>query len=136
MILFICNGNVARSQIAEELYKITFNKTAVSAGTKVSFQKNGTLLKNDGELALNAVRNIKKLTGIDLSNNKRKMLTEEMLKLAEKIIVMADKNSLADWILSYKDKMEYWEINDPKDYDFDGYKDVVQKIKENLIKLQ
>jgi protein-tyrosine-phosphatase len=132
MILFVCNGNVARSQIAEELYKSITHKNASSAGTKVKPEKNGVLLKNDGEFALTAIDNFDKLTGIDISNNTRKMLTEDMMRLAEKIIIMADKDTLPDYISAYDDKIEYLSIRDPKTYDFDGYKDIIEQIRKYI----
>jgi protein-tyrosine-phosphatase len=132
MILFVCNGNVARSQIAEELYKSITHNNASSAGTKVKPEKNGVLLKNDGEFALNAIDNFKKITGIDISNNTRKMLTEDMMKTADKIIIMADKDTLPDFISAYTAKTEYLAIHDPKTYDFDGYKDIIDQIRKYI----
>lgn len=135
MILFICNGNVARSQIAEELYRGITGKDAISAGTKVKPEKNGIAIKDDGEFASNAIVNFKKISGIDISDNKRKMLTEDMMRNADKIIIMADKTTLPDYLSAYNDKIEYWEIKDPEKYDFDGYTDVIGQIAEFIKKL-
>lgn len=135
MILFICNGNVARSQIAEELYRLKTHKNVQSAGTKVSIEKNGIKLINDGELAINAIRNIKRITGIDISNNIRKAITQNMLENVHGIIIMADRESLPDYINNYYRKIEYWDIKDPKNDNYDGYKIIIEEIERRISKL-
>jgi len=135
MILFICNGNVARSQIAEELYKMKTKRNAQSAGTKVKLEKNGIKLIDDGEFAVNAANNFKEITGIDISNNTRKMITEELFKKAEMIIIMADKDTLPEYTKFYENKIEYWNLKDPKKYDLEGYKEIIKEINEKISKL-
>jgi protein-tyrosine-phosphatase len=46
MILFICHGNVARSQIAEALLERETKQEAMSAGTHVPKEKEGNLLSH------------------------------------------------------------------------------------------
>lgn len=132
MVLFICNGNVARSQIAVELYKKRTQKKATSAGTKVKECKSGVLLKDDGPLAENAIICIQSITGIDLSNKKRTPISEELCSQSSQIIIMADKDSLPEYISIYSNKLEFWSIEDPKYLDLKGYKKIIDQV---IIKL-
>ena len=132
MVLFICNGNVARSQIAAELYRERTQKMVTSAGTKVKDCKSGVSLKDDGPLAENAISCIQSITGIDLSNKKRTPISEELCLKSSQIIIMADKNSLPDYIYNYYSKIAFWKIEDPKDFDFEGYKKIINQIQNNI----
>lgn len=102
-MLFVCVENAGRSQIAEGF----FTKYApegyepVSAGTKPVSQIN--------PLAIQVMKEI----GIDISNQKSKDLTEDMIRNSDKIINMGcmDKNFCPTLFIP---KVIEWGIEDPK----------------------
>jgi len=134
-ILFICKGNVGRSQIAEALFrKMIDNKFEVSsAGIKLSGPEQPI-----GELTpqIQEVLDIMKEENLDISMAIRKQLTEKMIENSDKVIViMEDEESLPDY-LSNSSKLIRWNIVDPKGKDLEFTRNVKNQIKsliENLI---
>ena len=78
MVLFVCVENAGRSQMAEAFFRkyAPDSYKAISAGTRHTFQIN--------PLAVMAMSQI----GIDISNQKPKEMTKDMIKKATKIINM------------------------------------------------
>ncbi len=136
MILFICHGNVARSQFAEALSKNRGIKNVISAGICVNKEKEGINLNDDGETAKKAVNYFKIVTGIDISKYKRKLITPGMAENSDMIISMIGKDILPAYLSKYFNKITFWEVDDPHDYDFDGYKKVIKTIQEYLDHLE
>lgn len=135
MILFVCRGNVARSQIAEALMIKKGFSDAQSAGTHVKAEKEGVQLKDDGEFAINAVENFRKITGVDLSHKTRKSLTIETAEKADRIIVLVDGKELPEYMSRFQEKTSYWVIEDPHEMNYDGYKDIVDQIEAKVNEL-
>jgi arsenate reductase (thioredoxin) len=116
-VLFICRGNVARSQFGEIfLNKLTEGKhTAISAGTVVANKEGNS---KDGQKfkdlsGAEPVVEVMKEVGIDILEKARYQLTPTMVDEADKIIVMAEKESIPDY-LSKSDKVVTWNVEDPK----------------------
>lgn len=79
-ILFICQGNVSRSQMAEALYnEATASKKGSSAGLK---SNNWTFANHPPTVK------VMKEEGIDLSQNLVKVLTKPMIKIVDCIIIL------------------------------------------------
>lgn len=105
-VLFICSGNVARSQIAEAYYNyFTHTHDAISAGVDST-----TPSRYQHPIPL--VITIMKEEGIDLSMKRVKTITEEMVNKTEKVIVLCDKKECPPFILN-AENVEYWNITDP-----------------------
>ncbi len=128
-ILFVCRGNVARSQMAEEL----LNKIApgsfevVSAGTKLSGPEQPI-----GELGpiMDNVLAVMNEEGIDMSNNIRNQVTPEMADNADKIIMIIDDlDPVPDYLLNNA-KIERWDVLDPKGQSLEFTRDVKNQIKD------
>lgn len=130
-ILFVCRGNVARSQMAEEL----LNKIApgsfevTSAGTKLSGPE-----QSIGELGpiMDNVLAVMNEEGIDISKNIRNQVTPEMADNANKIIMIIDDlDPVPDYLMDNA-KVERWDVLDPKGQSLEFTRDVKNQIK-NLV---
>jgi len=95
-ILFICKGNSGRSQMAEAFFNHLFKKSkAKSAGTKPDKKIHPWTVQ------------VMKEVGIDISQQKPKLLTDKLMKEANRIIVM--ETGLSKFILpEYSSKLEDW----------------------------
>ena len=116
-ILFVCVENAGRSQIAEGF----FNKYApkgykcISAGTKPVSQIN--------PIAVEAMKEV----GLDISNQKSKDITEEMMRNSFKTVNMGcmDKESCPRLFLS---NVLDWNLEDPKGKSIE----IVRKIRDEI----
>ena len=118
-ILFICAGNVGRSQIAEAIFNnIAQGKyTAISAGTKVKrgdSNREGQKIKDKD---MNIVAVMKEI-GIDISDYTRKQLTPEMFDEADKVIVMNPSENIPEYV-KQSPKTIFWEVPDPFNQDIE-----------------
>ncbi|MBN2351017.1 MAG: hypothetical protein JXD23_00500 [Spirochaetales bacterium] len=136
MILFICRGNVARSQFAEALARQAGLADVSSAGADVKPEKEGRRLAEDGPFAVNAVSCFKAVTGMDLSDNRRKAVTAGMAAGADRIVSLVDAETLPDFVRAHESKIEYWPIADPREYDVAGYKIVIEEMKSRVAALK
>ena len=127
--LFICSGNVARSQIAEAYYNhFTKTKNAFSAGTNPNTPR--LYPKIPTELC-----KIMKEEGIDISNQKVKLITEKMVKDARKIYIICEKEACPDFLLN-SNKITFWNIKDPFKMSIENMKKIRDQIKQQVIKCQ
>ncbi|MBI4895619.1 MAG: low molecular weight phosphatase family protein [Candidatus Aenigmarchaeota archaeon] len=105
-ILFICRGNVGRSQMAEAFYNhYTKSINAFSAGvTKKALE---LYPKMD-----HTICKIMKEKDIDVSRQRVKLLTRKMVAEADEIFAMCQISHLPNY-LSKSKKVKYWKIKDP-----------------------
>ena len=117
-VLFVCNGNVARSQIAETMFNHLSDHQATSAGTAVRhLDVEGQTIKAHSEspnapVTPGIVLGLMHEKGFDLSNNTRNQVTPEMMDSADRVILMLGNVPPEDF-LSKSDKTEVWDITDP-----------------------
>lgn len=122
-VLFVCVGNSARSQMAEALFnKIAGKKEAQSAGTEPA--------EKVSSKAVEAMREI----GIDISMQKPKLLTKEMVEKAEKIITMGclESASCPLFLLEDKSKLEDWNIEDPRGKPVEKVREIRDEIRRRV----
>lgn len=121
-ILFICAENACRSQIAEAFFnKYASGKAvAISAGTKPADQVNPKAVE------------VMKEMGIDISQQKPRLLTSQMLKEADRIITMG---CTTDFCPAPNIKAEDWNIEDPSGKSITKFREVRDQIKEKVEKL-
>ena len=129
-VLFVCRGNVGRSQMAEALFEKLSEMKSFSVGTKVNFegQKIGEI-----ELAKLVVDSMRK-HGLDVSGNIVKQLKPEMISKFDKIIVMAEPETIPDYLRDNK-KVEFWEIEDPKGKDENFHRKTILQIEKKILEL-
>lgn len=105
-ILFVCAGNIARSQMAEGFYNhLTESDGASSAGVYQFTPKQYSH-------PVSSVVEAMKEEGVDISKNKVKSVTRKMVKEADKIYVMCQKDKCPSFLLDSK-KVTFWRIKDP-----------------------
>lgn len=134
-ILFVCRGNAGRSQMAEALFKTLNDKHEIrSAGTQVvnkeGESKGGQKLKDlsDAEKIIIPLKE----KGVDVSEYVRTQINPDMVEWADKIVVMAEPETIPDY-LSVSDKIEYWNVKDPKGTSMEEHVQTVDQI-EGLVK--
>lgn len=133
-ILFVCRGNVARSQMGEVLLrKYAKDKHEIlSCGTKLGSPEL-TVIKELGALVDNMIA-VMKEEGIDISNNIRTQLTPEMVDWADKIFMITDADDPIPDYLKDSAKTTHWELPNPKGQSLEFYRDVRDKIKQLIMK--
>ena len=137
-ILFVCRGNVGRSQMAEMIFSQFANGKHVvqSAGTEAmgsdGTNLDGMLLKNRAS-SKHVIESLREI-GIDASNNVIKKLTPKMVKDSDKIFVMVKQDKVPD-MLKESGKVTYWDIADPDEQTLEYHRqtrDKIKKLVENI----
>ncbi len=129
-ILFVCRGNVGRSQFAEALFNkyIKGDFKASSAGTKLSGPEQP--LSEIAEVQ-NVIDTLKE-EGVNVSSNYRNQLTEEMFNRADKVFLIVDEfDPIPDYVQN-NEKVTRWEVDNPKGLSLERHKEIKNQIK-NLI---
>ena len=124
-VLFVCIHNSGRSQMAEAFFnKLAGGKAqALSAGTQPASEIN--------PVVVGAMRE----AGINISGNKPKMLTFDMVKNADRMITMgcgaeAEAVCPASFI-----ETEDWALEDPKGKSLEQVRKIRDEIKERVKRL-
>jgi protein-tyrosine-phosphatase len=130
-VLFLCKGNVGRSQIAEELFRKKFGSEheVLSAGLQLSGpeQPIGDLLPGIKE-----VLEVMSEEGVDVSKNIRKQITEKMVSDTDKVVVIIEDDVVLPDYISNSGKCIRWNIPDPKGHDLEFTRNVRDMIKEKI----
>ena len=127
-VLFVCVENAGRRQIAEGFFKKYAPEgfEAVSAGTKP--------VDNLNPIAIEVMKEI----GIDISNQKSKLVTNEMINDSESVVNMGcmDKESCP---ALFVEDIADWGIEDPKGKSIEQVRQIrdtiESKIKELVTKI-
>lgn len=108
-VLFVSYANIGRSQMATAIYDRLTGDESVSAGTFVDYpgQRLGARTAASGALAsMHAI-------GINMDDQVRTQVHEEMLEDFDRVIVMSEPERTPAW-LSSSLKVEIWPIEDPR----------------------
>lgn len=125
-VLFICHGNVGRSQMAQALYNNRVGADwASSAGTGV-FEHEGQRIE-ENPFAEPVIR-FMGLEGIDVSQETRKHVTPAMLENADQVIVLTGSEATPEFFKRYS-HIECIHIEDPAGADDDTYRRIIRELK-------
>jgi len=124
-VLFVCVHNAGRSQMAEAFFnKVAERKArAISAGTK------------PGEKVNPVVVQAMKEVGIDISGNKPKMLTFEMIEKADRMITMGCGEDAAGLCPAGFIETEDWALDDPSGKPIEEVRKIRDEIKTRVAAL-
>jgi protein-tyrosine-phosphatase len=125
-ILFVCVENAGRSQIAEAFAK-QLGISAVSAGTVPATAANPVAVE------------VMKERGIDLSINRPKMLTIQMVNDADLVVTMGcsvEEVCPAPLIAGMQKKLVEWNIEDPKGKSVEKVRQIRDEIERKVAELQ
>ena len=119
-VLFVCNANVVRSQMAQAFYNhFTKTQNADSAGVnaeKYSTDEIPTVADFDAHLIAKnldplAVIDLMREKGIEVGASQRTQLTKDMLCNYDLVVNIANRNQTPDWLKG--DNVVWWKIEDP-----------------------
>lgn len=125
-ILFVCVENAGRSQIAEAFAK-QLGISAVSAGTVPATAANPVAVE------------VMKERGIDLSINRPKTLTIQMVNDANLVVTMGcsvEEVCPAPLIAGMQKKLVEWNIEDPKGKSVEKVRQIRDEIERKVAELQ
>jgi len=125
-VLFLCRMNKFRSPIAEALFNQTYPKhTATSAGSEEA---------DEGDLLPGRTVEALKEECIDVSSQKSKIVTKEMVEDADKVIVLCEKKYCPDFVLE-SNKVEHWFVHDPEFSGIPSLDETKNSLKEKILKM-
>ncbi len=130
-VLFICKGNVGRSQMAEAIFNSLASNKAIAASAGVdpgSYE--GKRISEAGPNVTACMKDI----GLNVSDRVSKKLTEDMVSNADVVVSMVSKDMLPDYLQSSA-KLILWSIKDPKLMDYAGHVAIRNQIHKNVNKL-
>jgi arsenate reductase (thioredoxin) len=123
-ILFVCVENAGRSQMAEGFFKkyAPSNLMAISAGTRPASKIN--------PIVVEAMKEV----GIDISNQKSKDITEDMMRNSTKIVNMGCMGKESCPTLFLHNVID-WNLEDPKSKSLEDVRRIRDEIEQRVIEL-
>jgi arsenate reductase (thioredoxin) len=120
-ILFVCVENAGRSQMAEGFFRKYAPKgyRAISAGTRPASQIN--------PLAVQAMKEV----GVDISSQKSKIITEDMIRSSAKSVNMGCVER-AECPMLFMNNVIDWGIEDPKGKSIDKVREIRDEINRRV----
>jgi arsenate reductase len=129
-ILFLCVHNTFRSQMAEAY----FNKFAKEKGIKWQAKSAGFL---EAEKVNEKAIVLMKEEGIDISDKKPKLMTNEMIESADKIVVVCQECEQLGLCINLptNKNIEHWRLPNPAEMELEKAREVRDKIREKVLSL-
>jgi len=123
MVLFVCVGNAGRSQMAEAFFNqaASGKAMALSAGTKPASAVDPRTIE------------VMREVGIDISRNKPKALTMEMMDQADRVVTMGcgvEGVCPASFV-----QTEDWQLEDPKGQPIEEVRRIRDEIRARVLRL-
>jgi protein-tyrosine-phosphatase len=111
-VLFVCYGNINRSQIAEAIFnKLSKKNRSISAGMKP--RKSGISVKVEHNNPFIPLRT----EGYDISKAKIKRLNRMLVNSSDKVVLIMGRRNLKDAPPYVRDRsdLEFWEVGSISD---------------------
>lgn len=126
-ILFVCNGNVARSQEAELFFNIMKHD-------EKSFATSGGINVKLGKPIDPLVIEVMSEIDYDASKAVRKFVDESMANSADIIISFKPADELPGFLKNHP-SIRYWNVTDPQAQAIEFHRQVRNEVKEKVISL-
>ncbi len=114
-IIFVCDANIGRSQVAEALFYLRSRHKATSAGVGVieNMREHNvfSMVLKDGAPAPHAIP-FMLARGVDVSEKLRDQMTPEMVNGADLVVVILDEVQKLDY-LTQANNVEFWDLHHP-----------------------
>jgi protein-tyrosine-phosphatase len=136
-VLFICNANVGRSQVAqayfEALSRHRSDSAGIAANERIAAMKlvSRKLKDNPNQ---SSMRYIRRELGRDIGEKEKQQLVPEMMTTADLIVVIAEKERWP-WYLKECDKVLFWDIQDPVDMAHESANEVYRQVQHRVEQL-
>ena len=135
-VLFVCNANVGRSQVAQTYFNRLSQHDSDSAGIAVNdriAKANLPSRKLKDNPSQRSVEYIRREFGVDISARERQQLIPEMIDQADLVIVIAEKDRWPGY-LKEGGKVVFWDIPDAvgqtDDFADDVYRQVQRRVEQ------
>lgn len=133
-ILFVCRGNIGRSQMAEMFAReILGDKFLISSCGIVAQNQGLKICEIPNDAVCLDIQAMKELN-LDMSQNVVTKITSEIVASADKIVVMVEKSTWPD-CLNEKYNLEHWQIENPKNCSFDKICKIRDEIQSKVFEL-
>lgn len=137
-ILFVCQRNNGRSQMAKGLYnKLAGTQDADSAG--ITVDKNGQTLQGRASEPGSEVQKVIDVMAeldVNVSEFYRMQLDIDKFDTYDKVVTILSPDKIPEEVKAHP-KVEIWDISDPKVKDLNGVREtrdeIEQKIRETLL---
>ena len=135
-ILFLCGGNLGRSQVAQAFFERDSRHDSVSAGTEVDRfieieQAPGRKVR-DAPSQRPATYMLEH--GIDISDNVRTQLEPEMLDEFDKVVLILEEHRWPDY-LRENEKVVFWDLPDTREMGGDSMRVTFDEVKRRVDEL-
>ena len=125
-VLFVCNANIGRSQVAQAYFNNLTQHDSDCAGInadEATARRNLPSRKMKDVPGQRSVHYIRREFRVDIAEKERQQLTPEMVDEADLVIVIEEKNTWPDY-LKGGGKVVFWDILDSFEHDDDFAYDV------------
>ena len=132
-VLFICNANIGRSQVAHAYFGTLSKHDSDSAGIAVDEMKLTSKKLRDSPNQ-RSVQYIRRKFGVDIGEKEKQQLVPEMLVTADLAIVIAEKERWPGY-LKEGGKVLFWDIQDPATMGDESARDVYRQVQGRVEQL-
>lgn len=131
LVMFVCQANVGRSQVAEAIFERLSRHQACSSGLRVD-EEMARAKPASAKMRDNSRHSLPYLLerGIDISEKERTQLTPELAAAADRIVAILPREEVPA-LLTESGKLTVWDLPDPVDNP-DAARDIFDEVGERV----